>query len=80
MSNELLFSLLFGRMKCMAKNVDKISKINPAWPVDTPGNGHPVTEISSKLAGASSPFGDDLVLPRPVEEIGYVHAYTRINR
>lgn len=64
----------------MAKNVDKIAQQNPAWPVDTPGNGHPVTEISSKLTGASSPFGDDLILPRPAEETGYVHPHTVINR
>lgn len=64
----------------MASNVDKIGRANPAWPVETPGNGHPVTEISSKLAGASSPFGDELVLPRPYEETGYVHPTTRINR
>ncbi|MHA2788414.1 hypothetical protein ACXZ66_04625 [Corynebacterium sp. S7] len=63
----------------MANHVDKKNVNNPAWPVDTPGDGHPVTEISSKLQGASSPFGDDLVLPRPSEELGYVHPYTRVN-
>ena len=64
----------------MASNVDKIGRANPAWPEHTPGNGHPITEISSKLAGASSPFGDDLILPRPYEETGCVHPTTRINR
>ena len=48
----------------MAKDVEKIGRANPAWPTHTPGNGHPVTEISSKLTGASSPFGDELILPR----------------
>ena len=67
------------RMMYMAKDVDNITKINPAWPAHTPGDGHPVTEINSKLAAASSPYGDDLVLPRPWEETGYVHPTTRIN-
>ncbi|OFP33581.1 hypothetical protein HMPREF2990_11845 [Corynebacterium sp. HMSC071B10] len=67
-------------MSGMAKDVQKIGRANPAWPEHTHGNGHPVTELSSKLAGASSPFGDDLVLPMPAEETGYVHTTTRINR
>ncbi|GAB3077238.1 hypothetical protein [Corynebacterium aquatimens] len=62
-----------------AGHVENIREINPAWPANTPG-GHPVTELSSKLAGASSPYGDDLILPRPWEETGYVHPTTRINR
>ena len=64
----------------MAKDVEKIGRANPAWPEHTPGNGHPVTEISSKIAGASSPFGNELVLPMPAEAPGYVHPTTRINR
>ncbi len=67
-------------MSGMAKDVQKIGRANPAWPEHPHGNGHPVTELSSKLAGASSPFGDDLVLPMPAEETGYVHTTTRINR
>ena len=66
-------------MMFMAKDVDNITQINPAWPAHTPGNGHPVTEISSKLTGANSPFGNDTVLPRPWEETGYVHNTLRIN-
>ena len=38
-----------------------------------------MTEISSKLTGANSPFGNDTVLPRPWEETGYVHNTLRIN-
>ncbi|WP_291313349.1 hypothetical protein [Corynebacterium sp. UBA2622] len=64
----------------MAKDVDKIGNANPAWPDHTPGNGHAITEVTSSLAGASSPYGDDLVLPRPYEEVGYIHPTTRINR
>ncbi|MDY5785311.1 MULTISPECIES: hypothetical protein [unclassified Corynebacterium] len=64
----------------MAKDVENIGRANPAWPTHTPAHVHPVTEVTSTLAGASSPFGDELVLPRPAEEIGYVHPTTRINR
>ncbi|WP_342319259.1 hypothetical protein [Corynebacterium mayonis] len=64
----------------MAKDVEKIGRANPAWPEHTPADLHPVTEITSTLAGASSPFGNDVVLPRPYEETGYVHPTTRINR
>ena len=67
-------------MTGMAKDVENIGRANPAWPANTPGNGHPVTEISSKLTGASSPFGDELILPVPAEQTGYVHPTTRINR
>ena len=67
-------------MTGMAKDVENIGRANPAWPTNTPGNGHPVTEISSKLTGAASPFGDELVLPLKAEETGYVHPTTRINR
>lgn len=34
----------------------------------------------ANLAGASSPYGDELVLPMPAEKTGYVHPNTRINR
>ena len=64
----------------MAKEAEKIGRANPAWPAHTPGNGHPVTEISSKLTGANSPFGNELVLPMPAEQTGYVHTATRINK
>ncbi len=67
-------------MRGMAKDVKKIGRANPAWPANTPGNLHPVTEITSTFTGASSPFGDDLILPLPAEETGYVHPTTRINR
>ena len=60
--------------------IEKKTYVDPGWPEHVPGGGHPVTELVSKVDGASSPFGDDTVFPRPVEEIGYVHPYTRINR
>ncbi|APT93036.1 hypothetical protein CPHO_09235 [Corynebacterium phocae] len=57
----------------------EIQGINPAWPVDT-SRDHIVTEIAAPFQGATSPYGDDLVLPMPAEKTGYVHPYTRINR
>ncbi len=61
-------------------NVEKKGYVDPAWPAHLPGDGHAVSELTSRLAGASSPFGDDLELPVPPESLGYVHPYTRINR
>ncbi|WJY62764.1 hypothetical protein CATRI_03325 [Corynebacterium atrinae] len=60
-------------------NVEKKGYVDPAWPKNIPEDGHVVTELISKLAGASSPFGDDTVLPVPAEQLGYVHPYTRFN-
>lgn len=58
--------------------MSKVEKyVDPGWPK---GGGHPVTELVSHVAGASSPFGDDVVFPVPAEELGYVHPYTRINK
>lgn len=38
-------------------------------------DGHlPVTELTSPMAAASSPFGDDLVFPLPPEKLHYSHA------
>lgn len=76
---KLLFCDLFDRIGPMA-NVEKKGYVDPGWPKHIPRtDGHVVTEITSTLAGASSPYGDDLVLPRPAEELGYVHPYTRFN-
>ncbi|AIG63835.1 hypothetical protein CATYP_03105 [Corynebacterium atypicum] len=61
-------------------NDHKQQHVNPAWPEVQRERAHAVTEIVAPLSGASSPFGDDLVLPRPHEELSYVHPYTRINR
>lgn len=66
-------------MRGMAKDVENIGRANPAWPQHLPGGEHPVTELSSKFIGASSPFGDDLILPMPAEKTGYVHTTTRLN-
>ena len=62
----------------MGKNVEKKHYVDPGWPEHVPGGGHYVTELVNKMMGASSPWGDDVVFPRPVEELGYVHPYTNI--
>lgn len=59
-------------------DVEKKNFVSPAWP--STAREHAITEISAPFQGPSIPFGDDTVLPRPVEELGYVHPYTRINR
>lgn len=53
--------------------------VSPAWPKNK-NREHAITEIYAPFAGASSPYGDDLVLPMPAEKLNYVHPYTRINR
>ncbi|EGT5595196.1 hypothetical protein B7O34_11755 [Corynebacterium striatum] len=53
--------------------------VSPAWP-KSENREHAITEIYAPFAGASSPYGDDLVLPMPAEKLNYVHPYTRINR
>ncbi|HBC7265930.1 TPA: hypothetical protein KEY42_000614 [Corynebacterium striatum] len=53
--------------------------VSPAWPKKE-NREHAITEIYAPFAGASSPYGDDLVLPMPAEKLNYVHPYTRINR
>ncbi|QGU02615.1 hypothetical protein CKALI_08780 [Corynebacterium kalinowskii] len=64
----------------MAK-IEKNSYVDPGWPEHLPEtSGHPVTELVSRLAGASSPYGDDMPFPLPAEKIGYVHPYTQINK
>lgn len=60
-------------------NVEKKGFVDPAWPEHVPGGGHVVTELTAKLAGANSPYGE-IVFPVPAEETGYVNPYTRINK
>lgn len=59
-------------------NVEKMAS-NPAWPATT-AREHAITEITAPFQGASSPWGDDTVLPVPAEKTGYVHPYTRVNK
>lgn len=73
---ELLFAAGFGIMRSMS-NENK-GFVSPAWPKNSPRE-HVITEITAPFAGASSPYGDDLILPMPAEKLNYVHPYTRIN-
>ncbi|MGH8795387.1 MAG: hypothetical protein ACRDXX_22430 [Stackebrandtia sp.] len=34
----------------------------------------PITELTSPMAAAGSPFGDDLTFPLPVDRIDYSHS------
>lgn len=54
-------------------------RIDPHWPEAPVGDKHPVTELTSHLQGALSPFGTT-TFPLPVEELGYHHPVTEINR
>lgn len=37
--------------------------------------GHlPITELTSPMAAASSPFGDDVTFPLPVEDLEWEHS------
>ncbi|MGZ7496071.1 hypothetical protein ACXM2N_03120 [Corynebacterium sp. ZY180755] len=60
-------------------NAKKNGYVDPAWPTHVPGDGHAVTELHAKIAGAYSPYGE-VEFPVPAEELGYVHPYTRINK
>lgn len=49
------------------------------WPTDI-GEQHAVTEFTSHLAGALSPFGDYYELPQPVDRLPYIQSKTVVNR
>ncbi|MDT7782609.1 MAG: hypothetical protein QOF58_1028 [Pseudonocardiales bacterium] len=53
-------------------------RVDPHWP-DGPDGGHPVTELTSDMQGALSPFGT-VTFPLPVEDLGYTHPVTEINK
>ncbi|GAA4784214.1 hypothetical protein FRX94_04895 [Corynebacterium canis] len=61
-------------------NMEKKGYVDPGWPEHAPGDGHVVTELISKVSGASSPYGDETPFPLPAEKLGYVHPYTRTNK
>lgn len=58
----------------MAKD-DKSHYIDPHWP----DVEHPVSEVAADRQGALSPYGD-LAFPLPVEQVGYEHPVTEINK
>ncbi|RJQ82653.1 hypothetical protein D5S17_01905 [Pseudonocardiaceae bacterium YIM PH 21723] len=54
------------------------NRVDPTWPQPEDGS-HPVTELLSDMQGALSPFGD-VTFPVPVENLGYEHPVTVINK
>ena len=50
--------------------------VDPTWP-DLPDGEHPVTELSTHVQGALSPFGE---VEFPLPRVPYVHPHTVINR
>ncbi|GLY52011.1 hypothetical protein Lesp01_56670 [Lentzea sp. NBRC 102530] len=53
-------------------------RVDPHWP-EGPEGGHPVTELTSDLQGALSPFGT-VTFPLPSEDLPYRHPVTEINK
>ncbi|KAA2262941.1 hypothetical protein F0L68_10730 [Solihabitans fulvus] len=53
-------------------------RIDPHWPEVTDGE-HAVSELASDVQGALSPFGK-VTFPLPVEDLGYTHPVTKINK
>ena len=64
----------------MAKsNPKKAHLVEPTWG-QSEGDGPPVTELISELAGALSPFGEDHSFPLPPERLRYAHPTDKPNR
>ncbi|MGC9668810.1 succinate dehydrogenase/fumarate reductase iron-sulfur subunit [Planosporangium sp. 12N6] len=55
------------------------SRAGEAAPVG-PNGRLPVTEFTGQLAGAQSPFGEDVQFPMPVDELNYQHPSRRDER
>jgi len=53
-------------------------RVDPHWPEGADGS-HPVTELTSDLQGALSPFGT-VTFPLPSEDLPYKHPVTEINK
>jgi hypothetical protein len=53
-------------------------RVAPHWPEGADGS-HPVTELTSDLQGALSPFGT-VTFPLPSEDLPYKHPVTEINK
>jgi hypothetical protein len=54
-------------------------RIDPTWPTESDDGEHPVSELAADRQGALSPFGD-VTFPLPVEDLGYEHPVTEINK
>jgi hypothetical protein len=63
----------------VSKRKDKHAHlIEPTWGQST-GDGPPVTELMSEMAGGLSPFGEDHAFPLPPERLRYAHPTDRPN-
>jgi hypothetical protein len=64
----------------MAKrNPKQAHLVEPTWG-QSDGDGPPVTELISEMAGALSPFGEDHSFPLPPERLRYAHPTDKPNR
>ncbi|GAA1343667.1 hypothetical protein [Saccharothrix algeriensis] len=54
-------------------------RIDPHWPEPPADGKYAVSELASDVQGALSPFGK-VTFPLPVEDLGYHHPETEINR
>jgi hypothetical protein len=64
----------------MAKRNSKNAHlVEPTWGVSE-GDGPPVTELVSEMAGPLSPFGEDHAFPLPPERLRYAHPTDKPNR
>ncbi|RBY80713.1 hypothetical protein [Blastococcus sp. TF02A-26] len=60
-------------------NPKKEHLVEPTWG-QSEGDGPPVTELISEMAGALSPFGEDHSFPLPPERLRYAHPTDKPNR
>ncbi len=58
----------------------QLTRRDPSWPVEE--GAAAVSEFTSEIQGALSPFGEDPEFPLPVDRLGYRHprAEDRPNR
>lgn len=57
-------------------NDDRLDRIDPTWPAWSEED-HPVSELTSSVQGASSPFGE---IEFPLDDVPYMHPQTKRNR
>ena len=53
-------------------------RVDPHWP-EGPDGGYPVTELTSDVQGALSPFGT-VTFPLSSDDLPYRHPVTEINK
>ncbi len=64
----------------MSKRKEKHAHlVEPTWG-QSEGDGPPVTELVSEMAGGLSPFGEDHSFPLPPERLRYAHPTDKPNR